>query len=187
MEFFRNLIKGRRDRVAFLDFVEQSEDALRELDASNDVAWGFRNAVRSHGPQPGMVRFLSPDGCSVTARSQVVGTLNVTTEAWQWAWDSSSTGRTASIAAGKTREFGLERRMESLTVPRFAATLIEAWGFCAVTCAIAGAQGAFAEASGPGFIFFVFDSVHIENARQDFLNDGLVVVERPRRHTEPGR
>jgi len=182
MEFFRNLSKKRRDRVAFLDFVEQSEDALRELDASNDVAWGFRNAVRSHGPQPGMVSFLSLDGCSVRARSQVVGTLNMTTGAWQWAWDSSSISRTASVAASKTREFGLERRMERLTVPRFAATLIEAWGFCAVTCAIAGAQGAFAEATGPGFLFFVFDGVVIDPARQDSLSDSPAMVMRQQGH-----
>jgi len=167
MEFFRNLSKKRRDRVAFLDFVEESENALRELDASNDAAWGFRNAVRSHGPQPGMLGFSCLDGRRVTARAQVVGTLNTATGAWQWAWDSSSIDRTLAVAAGKAREFGAEKRMERLTTPRFAATLIEAWGYCAVACALAGAQGAFTEASGLGLIFFIFDEIVITNALQD--------------------
>lgn len=158
MEFFRNLNKKRRDYVAFLDFVEQSEDALRELDASNDAAWGFRNAVRSHGPEPGMVRFACLDGRIVTARAQIVGTLNTQTGTWQWAWDSATIGGTAgAAAAAKVREFGIEKGMERLIIPRFAATLIEAWGYCAVACAVNGAQGGFTESRGPGFIFFVFD------------------------------
>ena len=172
MEFFRNLSKKRRDRVAFLDFVEESENALREMDASNDAAWGFRSAVRSHGPEPGLLRFSCLDGRRVTARAQVVGSLNTVTGAWQWAWDSSSIGRTLSLAASKTREFGLEKRMERLTTPRFAATLIEAWGYCAATCALAGAQGAFTESSGPGLIFFIFDEVVITNALQDVPASG---------------
>ncbi len=166
MEFFRNLSKKRRDFVAFLDYVEQCEDALRELDASNDVAWGFRGAVRTHGPQPGRVRFSCQDGRTVTARVQVAGTLNTMTGAWQWAWDSTSIDRALSVAANKTRELGVEKRMERLTTPRFAATLIEAWGYCAVTCAVVGAQGAFTEASGPGLIFFIFDDVVVSGALQ---------------------
>ena len=172
MEFFRNLSKKRRDRVAFLDFAEECENGLRELDASNDAAWGFRNAVRSHGPEPGMLRFSCQDGRRVTARVQVAGTLNTVTGAWQWAWDNSSIDRALTVAASKTREFGLEKRMERLTTPRFAATLIEAWGYCAVTCALAGAQGAFTESSGPGLIFFIFDEVVITNALQDVAAGG---------------
>ncbi len=166
MEFFRNLSKKRRDRVAFLDYVEQCEDALREIDASNDVDWGFRAAVRTHGPQPGMVRFSCQDGRTVTARAQVAGTLNMMTGAWQWAWDSTSIDRALSVASDKVRELGIEKRMERLTTPRFAATLIEAWGYCAVTCAVVGAQGAFTEVSGPGLIFFIFDDVVVSNALQ---------------------
>ena len=176
MEFFRNFSKKRRNYVAFLDYVEQCEDALREIDASNDVGWGFRNAVRTHGPQPGMLRFSCQDGRTVTARAQVAGTLNTMTGAWQWAWDSSSIDRALTTAANKTRELGVEKRMERLTTPRFAATLIEAWGYCAVTCAVAGAQGAFTEASGPGLIFFIFDDVVVSDALQGASADVLAAA-----------
>lgn len=179
MEFFRNLSKKRRDRIAFLDYVEQCEDALREIDASNDVAWGFRDAVRTHGPQPGMVRFSCRDGRAVTARAQVAGTLNTMTGAWQWAWDSTSIDRALSVAADKVRELGVEKRMERLTTPRFAATLIEAWGYCAVTRAVAGAQGAFTESSGPGLIFFIFDDVVVSNALPGDRVDILAASRRP--------
>jgi hypothetical protein len=165
MEFFRNLSKKRRDRVAFLDFVEQSEDALRELDASNDAAWGFRNAIRSPGPQPGTIRFSCQDGRIITARVQMVGTLNIETGAWQWAWDVPSISSALTSAADKARAFGAQKRMERLTIPRFLATPIEAWGYCAVTCAIAKARGAFTERKGPGLIYFIFDGVIIPDAR----------------------
>jgi hypothetical protein len=111
-----------------------------------------------------MVRFSCQDGRAVTARVQVAGTLNTMTGAWQWAWDSTSIDRALSVASDKVRELGIEKRMERLTTPRFAATLIEAWGYCAVTCAVAGAQGAFTESSGPGLIFFIFDDVVVSNA-----------------------
>lgn len=164
MEFFRNLDRKRRRHVAFLDFVERSEDALRELDATNDRNWGFRNATRSYGPQPDALTFSTPDGRTIKARAQVAGTLNTVTGTWQWAWDSDSINRSLTIAAGKTRDHGIEQRMDRLTTPSLAATPIEAWGYCAVTCAIAGAQGAFTEASGPGLVFFIFDGAGTRTA-----------------------
>jgi hypothetical protein len=106
--------------------------------------------------EAGLLTFDLPDGRSVKAPMQVIGTHSRFEERFLWGWANGSVPEPLRAHALMARAYGLERGVPGYTEPSFAGDEDSAWEAASVVLHLSGAAGAYRAPIGHTTLFLTF-------------------------------
>ncbi len=143
--------------LSFDAFLEQCVEELRIKTAAHDGVWQLGQADWDIDQDAGTIVFTSPNGTTATCAVQIVGTYNSDDGSWLWGWDHPSVVPALQEHARLCRAYGEEHGIEVLTTRKqLDSSENEGWGFTALACKLAGAQGGYRGPMGTTFVFVTF-------------------------------
>jgi hypothetical protein len=143
----------------FETLLAQSVEELRLKTSAHDAAWHITKADWKVDQATGVVEFAAPDGVKATCQVQIIGTYDKAEGTWLWGWDHPNVLAPLQSHARQVRKYGEEHGIESLTGQKLQCQESAAWGFTALACKLANAQGAYCGPSGSTLVFMTFNDV----------------------------
>ena len=151
---------------ADFDFDAYLEKANHHLEALTDghrQLWDFGSADRWDADQEtGIITWTFPDGVTVEAPFQIVGTYNSKSGTFLWGWDHPSVAEPLRKDAEAVRQFAVAHELDVLQDRKLECDLDAAWELAALATLICDRQGAYRGPAGPAFVFMTFGEVEIK-------------------------
>ena len=138
----------------------QSIEELRIKTAGHDATWHITKADWNVDQNRGTVEFTTPD-YKATCAVQIIGTYNKDDGTWFWAWGHPSVLPALQSHARLVLAFGQQQNIQSLTTQKLQCPESAAWGFTALACKLAGAQGGYCGPSGSTQVYMTFSDVKV--------------------------
>jgi hypothetical protein len=101
----------------------------------------------------GTLRLSTDAGRAVVAPVQIVGTIDLASGTWLWAWANRSIARPLVAHAAAVREHGRAHGLKPLTERKWEATEDDGWRMTALAVKLSGAAGAYRVRAGGGVLF----------------------------------
>lgn len=90
-----------------------------------------------------------------------VGSVSEVTNTFLWAWNNPHLEEKVKAEIGKVKEYGLKRRFEKLSNPKWAADQYDGWEMTAIASYLLQAKGAYRVPTSNGklFSFMIFKKI----------------------------
>jgi len=134
------------------------DEVLIKTNAQRD-AWGLGDEEQwflDHGS--GELIFTFADAVS-SAPAQVIGTFDLQTCTWTWAWADPSLPDHLKNDSWQVREFGASNGFQHLVTSSWTAEESHCWYMTALACHLCHCQGAFRGVSHDKYVFITFGDV----------------------------
>ena len=144
----------------FAKLLNESGPHLHDLMELNESRWRFsRHKTWVYNESDGLFKFAFEDGVIVECTSQVIGSYSQTDSIWSWGWDDASFSAPLKQQAMLMRDLGRENNYVLLTMPKWKATMDDAWAMTAASAFVCQAAGAYCAEWGSLCMFFTFSEL----------------------------
>lgn len=107
--------------------------------------------------------FRFPDTIA-RAAAQIIGTFNVSTNTWLWAWANESIAEPLTRDARRAEAYGREHGFPLLTCATWQGEKTDGWCMAALVNRLCGTNGVYRGPAGAVLVFMTFDEVRLERA-----------------------
>ena len=114
----------------------------------------------------GQLVFSDASGTArVLATVQIVGSVNVETRTWLWAWANPDIDPSLCGDIREVRMLGDARGIGQLATPFWDGDAVDGWEMTSISAYVLQAEGAYRAASAQGFVYMIMRSVERLAAR----------------------
>jgi len=144
-------------RMDLLKLIEENLLLLQECNERNCREWSL-NLAESWQLDSGLgeLVFTLPDHTQVRTLPQIIGSIDVRTHEWRWAWSNPSIDARLRGHAERLRAYGVEHGLLALTTDRWQASEQDGWNMTALALGLFQASGAYRAPAGNLHIFLTF-------------------------------
>ena len=144
----------------FEALLDASMEELRLKTAAHQQGWRLGKAALWNLDQSeGNLVFTFDDGVVATCPAQIIGSFDITTSEWMWAWANASIAEPLKRDSLRIKEYGQTRQFTKLTTAEWIGKEDDAWRMTALACKLCEAQGAYRGPAGTTFVFMTFGKV----------------------------
>lgn len=142
------------------DTVTESHRALTGKQDAMEADHGLSRFERwDYDQAQGTLTFSHAGAPRVVADIEFIGSLSEASGTWLWAWANFHNHPRVVDRIGAVWEWGEERGLAPLTVPRWKADETDGWELSSVAAQVLGAQGVFRAPTQNGFLFMALMSL----------------------------
>lgn len=121
---------------------------------SKVTEWGLDDAS-------GMIHWTLPNGKQATAACQVMGTYDLQSGSFLWAWDNDSIEEKLKQDAQHVHDFGKENGVEFLSYRKLDCEEDDVWDLIALSSQICGSKGAYCGETDGVLLYVTFGDVKL--------------------------
>jgi len=120
------------------------------------AVWDLDKASWSFDQDAGTITFTVKGGVTAVCPVQIVGTYSIEEGTFLWGWDHPSVVPALQEHVRVVKAYGEKQGIEQLVTKKLKCTEEEAWGFTALACMLAQAQGGYRAPTGAVRLFVTF-------------------------------
>ena len=149
---------------SFEALVEGSLEGLRIQTEAHRASWQFGEEEEwTLNQEDGELLFLFPDTIA-RAPVQIIGTFNVNTSTWLWAWANESIAEPLTRDARRAEAYGREHGFSLLARATWQGEESDGWRMAALVNRLCGTNGVYRGPAGAVLVFMTFGEVRLERA-----------------------